>query len=270
MENISLTKALEAQDKGQTREFAQQIGGWLFASREDKGFQDTMCRELTTRVKQLIAKNRDFNIYGMLFTIHKFPKPEVINVQLVSVSVYNTFIVYSLSVDITDKDVELLKVVGPLGPSYETDRLITTRMDLYHDTVNDVEFLSVTDAGVARSITGVETPDTSERLLPQGLLSGYWPTLPPEIELLENYGNIKAGTILTLDVESEVYRSKDTTGGIPAIMYHKVVNTTLPVVPDPDSVFDSEQPEEIVEQLDFEGGDNNNNDGLQDFFQELE
>lgn len=243
--------------------FSKNISGLLFSSRDNKEFQAAACASVLKRVKQLAAKNRDFNVFAMLFELHKFTKPIVVNVQLVSVQMYSTFVAYSLSVDISDQLLDLKVVQSSMGAAYDTDRLVNTRIDVFHDTINDQEFVVLMDAGVARRMPEAEVGPTEpeEHLLPVGLVAGFWPSLPSSVELLEAYAGIPAGTTLTLNPDKEMYSSGQY--GIPAIMYHLITHTHLPAVPAPDSIFAPEDNE--MREID----DEESHDDLNDFFNDL-
>lgn len=268
-------------------EFSKCIGGSIFGSKDNPDFQKQINPIMTRKMKDLLFLHDHTNLLSAFFDINGFKNPKVISTQLISVQLYDTFVVYAMGVDIVDAKAPIDFVDSSMGKAYRVDKLVNARLELYVDVINNREFLSAYDVGLAvKTNEPRDSKDPEDGLLPSGMVYGYWSVLPNEIELLANYGKIPVGTVLTLDVDKGIYTSDK--GGIPAALYHMVFSSRMSITPDPYELFsdvpadmtdDGEEDEEDDED-DAAGllkGDaeplpdlgDESDDGLENFFKDL-
>lgn len=227
---VDLRKALEAiKAPLSTSEGIPSLQNMIFLSKEDATFQQHMCPYVERKAKELIASRDGRNFFAAMMKQAEFKNVKVVNVSLVGVQIYKSFIVYTLGADIVDQTSECQIVDSKMGPAYDTPKILTARLDILHDTHNDQEFVAVADLGISSRIEPYDERE-EEHLMPVGMLGGYWPILPTDIKFRKKLGNIKAGTKLTLSTEDEAYVGKSAV--LPAAILHWLTSTPMPVTPD--------------------------------------
>lgn len=220
----------------------------IFLSKDNKEFQSFAQKIVSRKLKELEKCKEEANYYATLLDAARFAEPMVARVLLSGISIYSNFIIYVLNVDMVDGKGDWEVVDSSMGPAYDTDRLVSVRLEVFVDTVNGKEFFSVSDMGISSRVEPLNK-ENDGHLMPVGQIGGYWPVLPASIEFEKKYSSVPKGSVLSLNPDKELYEGKG--GGFPAIMYHYLATNRLPVTPEVEDILTPSLPvAENIEEVD--------------------
>jgi hypothetical protein len=216
----------------------KQLGSFLAHSIESLDLQKTFRTELHRRVQELLDAEE---LAGLREDL-EIADLHIISSEIISARIFSETIVYDWCMDAVDTNVEwsIINDVthrGTLIEGVNADRVIHINGSIGVDLVNNQSALVVHSVNCLRKLEPEDAgSDADDELHPSSIIPfrrmAEHHTLPLRIKVTKDYGNIPAGTTMTLDTEHMIYRDEDTgKWGVPADFVLHISEKSLPSSP---------------------------------------